>query len=216
MLWLLGLAASAADLGVGLVGAFDLPSAAYEGEATTFQPGFGLQVPLRLSLGESAWLRISGQWSALPGHDEVRWTESGEEVTWVSNDHPSWRLAGELRLGPGLYFKGPARLRPYIGSAVGAARVTERHDFGGQTAPLLGGGSPDPISRGWAPLIGLDAGLRWKGGQAFAIDAGAGYTVAFHPEAPLLQTPSGVQATRSAYGLDLIQIGAAVVFEFGS
>lgn len=207
-------------LGAGADLLFDPAGAIEPNSGSRAGLGGGLRVPVRVQLGQGAWLRGSLGAGLSRGRDRVEWEEYGGAVRYYSDQHWTLVQGTSLSLGPGVdigTWQGP---RPYLGAAVGAALVHHFHSFSGDSAVLLDpeqgdlskGSHIDPYSRQVAPLAELSAGLRLAEGGPFAIEVEAGYTVAFLAEASLIKARPELEAVRTSHGLDGLRAGVAVAF----
>lgn len=207
------------ELGLGLDFATDGPASATSTDART-GPGGGLRVPLRLGLGEGAWLEVALHGHLGRGQDRVEWTQYDGAVRYYSDDH--WTLVQRtaLLVGPVVDLGRSERLQGKLGARAGAAAVAFWHSFHGDAAvlldPTLGetdhDGAIDPYSLQAAPVADLSAGLRVGAAAPFAIELEAGYTVSFLSEAALEKARPELQAVRTATGLDAFRFGVGAIF----
>lgn len=220
---LAGLAA-AADEGAWRVGAlvgvgWDLPDAALP-EGAVFDPGPALTLPIRRTLSPGADVRATVELWGATGRDTVAWTErvEGQDVRFVSDAHWSLATAARLGVGPEIALLPGRRVGPYVGADAGVAVVGSWHSFGGDTQALLDPaandlddpGNVDPYTLQAVPAAGATLGMRVGSPGRLAWEIELGYTVAFLPSAPLRKTPPALEASRSAYALDVMRLGLGV------
>lgn len=208
--WRLG-----ALLGVG----WDVPDAALP-EGATFDPGPALTLPVRRALSPGADVRATVDLWGATGRDTVAWTErvGGESLRFVSDAH--WTLATVARLGvgPEIVLLPARRVGPYVAADAGVAVVGSWHSFGGDTQALLDPAANDlddpqnvdPYTIQAVPTAGALVGIRVGSPGKLAWEIELGYTVAFLPSAPLRKTPPALEASRSAYALDVMRLGLGV------
>lgn len=187
---------------------------------TRLGTGGGLRVPLRVGIGESAWLEVAVRSSLSAGQDRVEWTQYEGTVRYYSDTH--WTLVNStaLMVGPVVDLTHKPAVQPFLGARAGAGMVTFWHSFHGDTAILLdpdqgdvtSSSHIDPYTRQFAPFADLSAGLRMGRVAPFAIELEAGYTVSFLAEAPLKKARPELAAVRTAAGLNALRIGVSTTF----
>lgn len=220
-LLLLGAApAAAAELGLALDVVTDPADVVEPTSGTTLGSGAGLRVPLRLVLGEGAWLEAVLHSRLSLGQDRVEWTQYEGSVTYYSDDHFTLVNSSALLLGPVVALgRGPA-VQGTLGARAGAGLFTFWHSFHGDAAVLLDPAQGDvtstshvdPWTQQLAPVADLSAGLRLGAVAPFAIELEAGYTVSFISEATLKKARPELQAVRTAAGLNGLRFGVGAVF----
>lgn len=214
--------AQAADLALA-VGADLLadPSDAVDGLSDSKAGmGGGLRVPVRIGLGQGAWLRASLHTTLSRGQDRVEWSQYDGAVRYYSDDH--WTLVNStaLLVGPQADLGRSDAVRPYLGAQVGGALVTNWHSFSGDSAVLLdpdqgdvtSGSHIDPFTRQLAPMVDLFAGARLMPSSPVAIEVEAGYSVSFLDQVALQKSRPELGAIRTAYGLNAVRVGVAAAF----
>ncbi len=187
---------------------------------TRLGTGGQLRLPVRVGLGEAAWLEIALRTSLSSGQDRVEWTQYDGAVTYYSDTH--WTLVNNtaLLVGPVVDLTHKPALQPFLGARVGAGLVTCWHSFHDDAAVLLDPSQGDvtsssyidPYTQQLAPLGDLSAGLRFGSIAPFAIELEAGYTVSFLAEAPLKKSRPELAAVRTAAGLNALRIGVTASF----
>ena len=219
MLWLCSLVMVAAPayagdtwtLGVSVGGGVDA-GPVQEGEGTAFRPGPVLVVPLRWQPRPGVGLRASLELATAGGQDKVVWSETAGSSTqaYFSDQHEARYAAERLVIGPEVTLLPELLVSPYLGAGGGGGAVQTWHTFEGDTALLSAGGRPSTsqaalAAAGW---LGLHVGRP----DGVALEIEAGYCVSFLPEAPLHGAPAALDATRTAWSLDLGHLGVGLSF----
>jgi hypothetical protein len=214
----LALAAEPWRVGVQAAVTRDLPDASLASGGARFDVGAGVVVPVRYALAPGADVRATLELSGASGADRVEWVEpgAGGPVTWYSDAHWALYTAATLSAGPEFALGG--RVAPYLGAEAGAALVGTWHSFWGDTAPLLDPerndlddpDNIDPYTLQAVPAAGAHLGLRVGVPERLALEVELGYTVAFLPAAPLRKSTPALDASRSAYALDVLRLGLGI------
>ncbi|MFZ5482531.1 MAG: hypothetical protein ACOZNI_37560 [Myxococcota bacterium] len=220
-MWALASLAVAGDpwrVGVAAALTRDLPDASLASEGARFGFGGGIVVPVRYELAPGASLRATLEATGAQGTDRVEWTarSSGERVLYYSDAHWAMYGATTLALGPELSLRG--RVAPYLGASAGGALVATWHSFWGDSAVLLDPdqndlddpGNVDPWTLQGVPAAGAHVGVRIGAEDRVALEVEAGYTMAFLPAAPLRKSTPALDASRSAYALDVMRLGLGI------
>lgn len=222
--------AAAFDTSVGLaLGAtLDLPDRV-SGGYTRFNPGGGLAIPVRVRVGESAFLRAAVRLDAATGNDRVTWNgvAGDQTVRLSSRDHWTLLTAAALTVGGEVRAPTDWPVLPLGGASIGGTWVGTYHSFGVSeggvdTRPLLDPtqndledpNNIDPWAGGLAILAEVHVGAAAPLSDSLELIVETGYGVAFLPEAELRKTPTALEARRSAFGWNpvRVQIGLAVTF----
>lgn len=182
--------------------------------------GGGLRLPLRIGLGEGAWLRASLHAGLARGRDRVEWSQYDGAVRYYSDDHWTLVQSTALLAGPQVDLGRGDGARPYLGAQVGGALVTGFHSFHGDAAVLLdpaqgdvtSGSHIDPYTRQLAPMVDLFGGLRLMPSSPVAMELEAGYSLSFLDQVALQKSRPELGAIRTAYGLDAVRVGLAAAF----
>ena len=183
-------------------------------------PGGALRVPLRIGLGQGAWLRTSLHAGISRGQDRVEWSQYDGAVTFYSDEHWTLVQSTALLVGPQVDLTQGDGARPYLGAQVGGALVHGFHSFHGDAAVLLdpaqgdvtSGSHIDPYTRQLAPVVDLFGGVRLMAGSPVAIEVEAGYSLSFLDQVALQKSRPELGAIRTAYGLDAVRVGLAAAF----
>lgn len=215
---LLAPAASAAEWRLGvLAGAGrDLPAVS-SNDPTRFGFGPAVVAPLRWTGKGGASLRVGLELSGAPGQDVLDWQETsgGETYLFYSDAHPSSYVAARALVGPEFSLLPGRPVTPYMGAGAGGGVVGNFHELSGATAVLAddgaeGGLQTYTMQATWA--AGAWLGVRVGAPGKVALEVEAGYCVSFLPEAPLQQSAAALEATRSAWSLDLARVSGGVSF----
>lgn len=209
-------AASAADdwhLGVAVGGGLDAgPVDAADG--TSFRAGPVMTIPLTWQPRPGVGLRIGVELATAAGHDTVDWTgmDGDAPQAYYSDQHAARYTAERLLVGPEFALLPSALVSPYLGAGVGGGAVQTWHTFEGDTAALVEteGDHPSTMQAALAAAGWLGARIGHADGVALEVEAG--YCVSFLPEAPLHGAPAALDATRTAWALDLGRLGVGLTF----
>lgn len=189
----------------------DLP-AAESLPAGALGAGGGVRMPVRWSPRPGAALRVELAVDLAPGSDRVEWSPEGQGAVVYSDRHwtfvaGAWGLAGpEWTLVP------RAPQSPYLAAGGGLAGVAHFHVFEGTSAELGEGlaGEIAPYTFQVVPAAGAALGMRFGRSEALAFEVEVGYSAAFLPAARLQRAPASLEASRSAYALDVVRLGVGV------
>jgi hypothetical protein len=208
------------EAGIGVDFAADLSNPGLALAESKMGGGLYVRGPFRWRLGNHIALRADPFVGFLGGHDRVEWTEYDGALRYYSDGH--WTRMTQLGLMAGPQLDGPSEWSavPYLGSAFGLSWTRHWHSFGGPSGVLLNpkdsgverGGYVDPYTDQWVPMVGATLGLRLPTFAPFAMEVEAGYNVAFMSSAPLKKARPGMNAVRTAYGLNVLRIGINGVF----
>jgi hypothetical protein len=220
--WALGGPARAAELAlaVGADATLDPADAVEPLSDSAAGVGGSLRVPLRIGLGEGAWLRASLHAGLSRGRDRIEWSQYDGAVRYYSDDHWTLVQSTALLVGPQVDIGRGRGARPYLGAQVGGALVTGFHSFHGDAAVLLdpaqgdvtSGSHIDPYTRQLAPMADLFGGVRLMPSSPVAIEVEAGYSLSFLDQVALQKSRPELGAIRTAYGLDAVRVGLAAAF----
>ena len=207
------------ELGVGAGVGIDLPDAVSK-DHTSFGPGLGLAIPVKIGVTDYASLRITGRADVAFGTDRVSWAVEvdGAPVRLYSDGHWAMLAGAALTAGPEVIFPVDGAIRPYLGAEAGPTWVATYHSFGETTQLLLDSpendltdpNNVDPFTSQLALLTDAHVGI--STGDAVGLWSEVGYSVAWIPEAALNKSPAGLDARREAFGWNALRLGVGVRF----
>lgn len=215
-----GAKASSIEIGAGIDLGADLGDAGQDQGAARMGMGPTIRAPVRWAPHPNVALRTDLFFAMAGGQDRIEWSQYNGAVAYHSEDH--WTLMTQfgLHVGPEIAPWGDEDISPYAGVHVGTSWVRHWHSFDGGAAVLLdpeqndlsSGSNIDPYTDQLAPLVGIQAGVRFVDVLPFAFEAELGYDVAFLREVPLKKARPALNATRTAYGFNPIRVGVNAVF----
>ncbi|NCG18521.1 MAG: hypothetical protein GWP91_05865 [Rhodobacterales bacterium] len=212
-------AAADIELGLGAGVGIDLPDAVSK-EHTSFGPGPGLVVPLKIGLTDYASLRITGRADVAFGTDRVSWAVQvdGAPARLYSDGHWAMLAGAALTAGPEIVFPVEGAIRPYLGVEAGPTWVATYHSFSGTTQLLLDPSENDLTDPNnidpFTAQLGLltDAHVGISTGDAVGLWSEVGYSVAWVQAASLNKSAAGLDARREAFGWNALRLGLGVRF----
>jgi len=188
-----------------------------------WNPGFAYSVPVWLEMHPSVALRFEVSGVLSTGTDRLYWTETHENtnVAYYQDVESAYLVTTEAYVGPEVRLaRREAGLVPSIGASAGFRHIQTHHDIESDAAAHIRQWNRDndadvrPYTLQLAPAVQVGLGFTWLSKQRLAVRAEMGYTVSFVEARPLVQAESSAVASRAAYGLRLLRLGAGVSMRF--
>ena len=210
-----------AQVGLMLEPGIDLPDPA-SADHTRFGLIPAVSVPVEINLTDTVALRINPRLSFASGKDRLNWEVpiDGESVQFYSVDQRAFLAASSLIVGPIVSVPLEESLALYFGAGVGLSWVGTYHSLTAGSQVLFdldandvaNPGNIDPFTSQIAVGTDLCTGVALALDENLSFKFELGYAAAYVGERELIKSPSGIGATRSAYGWNPIRAGVGLQF----